>query len=229
MRDERGTDQPDGDFGHHDMPHPRDLLAAIGTLTILPLPRPAPDSDAFARATLFFPVVGLALGGFLAVLNGAGANRLPAWLGAVLLVAVWEALTPRNGGSVALRLIAAVVKVIGLAVVPAARPAALLFAPLLARWCVVVLATGARDADVPGRKFNAAITFREFALTSVFTLAVVFSVAEAFGIFIVLCVGALALGLRLYVHRYASGVSWRLLVAATGGIEALVVALCAAL
>lgn len=211
------------------LPHPGDLLAAIGLLTIVPLGRPAPGSAAFARATLWFPFVGLLLGSVLAVANWAMGSRLPSWLSALLLVAIWEALTGRNGAPAVPRLVSALVRIVSLAVAPAARPAALLFAPLLARWGMVVLATGARDADVPERKFNAAITFREFALTSVFALAVVFTVAEAFGILIVVCAGALALGLRLYAHRRGGGVSWRFLVTGMSGFEALVVAVCAVL
>ncbi|HJV97259.1 MAG TPA: hypothetical protein VJ608_14535, partial [Albitalea sp.] len=111
----------------------------------------------------------------------------------------------------------------------AARPAALLFAPLLARWALVVLATGVRDAAVPGRKFNPAITFREFALASVFSFAAVFAVAEAFGILIVVAVAALTLTLRLSVHRWVGGVSWRFLLACVEGIEMFVLAICALL
>jgi len=223
MREDRET---------HHMPrapllHPRDLLAAIGLLTIVPLARPAPRSEAFARATLWFPCVGLLLGTVLAAANWTVVSRLPPWVSSVLLVAIWEALTGHNGAPTVPRLLSVLIKIVGLAVAPAARPAALLFAPLLARWGMVVLATGGRDADAPGRKFNAAITFRDFALTSVFTLAAVFTVAEAFGILIVVCAGALALGLRLYAHRRAGGISWPFLVTGMLGFEALVVAVCA--
>ncbi len=233
MREERGTDraQPNGNLGNErtPLPRPRDLLAAIGLLTILPLPRPERRSEAFGRATLFLPVVGLLLGCILTGVNWTLASRLRPWLSGILVVAAWEALTAHTGARAAAQVITAIIKIVGLAAAPGARPAALLFAPLLARWCAVVLATGARDAAAPGRKFNAAITFREFALTSVFTLAVVFTVADAFGILLVVCVGALALGLRLFFHRYAGGVSWPALVTTIQGIEAVVVVLCTVL
>lgn len=225
MHEDRETDH----MPRTPLPHPRDLLAAIGILSIVPLARPAPHSTAFARATLWFPCVGLLLGSALAAANWIMASRLPPWVSAVLLVAMWEALAGRNGAPAIPRLVSVLIKIVGLAVAPAARPAALLFAPLLARWGMVVLATGARDADAPGRKFNDAIAFREFALTSVFALAVVFTVAEAFGILIVVCAGALALGLRLYAHRRAGGISWPFLVTGMLGVEALVVAVCAVL
>ncbi|HVO27493.1 MAG TPA: hypothetical protein VMW56_28100, partial [Candidatus Margulisiibacteriota bacterium] len=103
------------------------------------------------------------------------------------------------------------------------------FAPLLARWSLVVLATGVRDAAAPGRKFNPAITFREFALASVFSFAAVFAVAEAFGILLVVGVAALTLMLRLAVHRWVGGVSWRFLLACVESIELFVLAICALL
>ena len=115
-----------------------------------------------------------------------------------------------------------VIKVVLLATHVAGRPAALLFAPLLARWAMVVLAVGARDAAAPSRKLNAAITFREFALTSVFTCAVVFTVAEAFGILLVVGVAALTLALRLLQHRQPGGTSWPLLLASAELVELLV-------
>lgn len=228
--------------------HPRDLLAAIGLLTIVPLQRPDPKRAAFAQATLFFPLVGLLMGFVLAALNWRIAHQQPNWVISIVLVGVWELL----GRAEALRAVGAVwnghaerpavgvlgvvamaaivlTKIVGLSVQGAARTAALLFAPTLARWSMVVLATGARDADAPGQKFSSAVTFREFALTSVFTLAVVFSVAEAVGIVIVVCVAGVTLGMRLSLHRWAGGVSWRWLLVGAQLIETWVVVLLALL
>jgi cobalamin synthase len=115
-----------------------------------------------------------------------------------------------------------VIKIVLLARYAASRPAALLFAPMLARWAMVVLAVGARDAAAPSRKLNPAITFREFAFTSVFTCAVVFTVAEAFGILLVVGVAALTLVLRLLRHRRPGGTSWPLLLASAELVELLV-------
>lgn len=63
-------------------------------LTILPLPgREAQGPGALGRAAWWFPVVGLALGAVLAALDRGLARLLPPLAAAVLLVAVWKALT----------------------------------------------------------------------------------------------------------------------------------------
>lgn len=225
-----GADEDDG------LPRLGDLWAAIGWLTVVPLRRPARTSDAFGRATVFFPAVGLLLGAGLAALEPLLAARLPGWSTAILMVALWEgatggALLRRSPDDAARRFAAAVPTAIILATKVAALAvatpgaAALLFAPMLGRWSMVVLAVGARDAEAPGRKFNSTITFREFALTSVCALAIVFSVTEAVGILVVLCVAVLTLVLRLLAHRRWRGISWPLLVADAEGVEALVLAL----
>jgi len=221
-------------------PQARDLLAALACLTSVPWERPAPRSVAYARATLFFPLVGLGVGGVLAACNAMLVGRLPPWLLASVLVGVWEALggatvretwaTAGHRWPAAVGLAGALlVKLVSIAAVSSARPVALLFAPMLARWVIVVLATGARDAAAPGRKFNAAISFREFALTSVFTFAVVFTIADAFGILVIVGVAALTLGMRLLAHRWLGGVSESFLLVAIVTIEATVPALCAVL
>ena len=222
--------------GRPPLPQPCDVLAAVGLLTVLPLCRPDRTSAAFGRATLFFPLVGLLMGALLVGLNAVLAGRVPSWLVAILLVAVWEAasgaaliraLSQGDAGALAVSGYVAVLlaKIGGVAFAAGARPAAVLFAPTLARWGMVVLAVGARDAEAPRRKFNSAITFREFALTSVFTFAVVFALAEAVGVVVVLCTAAGTLGLRLLSHRWLGGVSSRFLLASAQGIETLVVVL----
>jgi cobalamin synthase len=222
---------------HTPLPRPDDFFAALGTLTLLPLARPNPGSEAFGRAAVFFPLVGLLIGAMLAGLDWAVMNRLSPRLAAFVVVGAWEAITApallrarAQGGAGWLTATGAIIatKFVCTAAA-AARPAALLFAPLLARWALVVLATGVRDAAAPRRKFNPAITFREFALASVFSFAAVFAVAEGFGILIVVSVAALTLGLRLLVHRWVGGVSWRFLLACVEGIEVVVLAICALL
>ena len=222
-------------------PRGRDLWAAVGMLTALPVERPDIHSAAAAPATLFFPLVGGLIGLLLAGANWAVGDQLPAAASAVVLVALWEGLgrgiALQVGGSVSvsrgrrggvpplagmLAIAALPIKVAVLAAAVAGRPAALLFAPMLARWAMVVLAVGARDAAAPSRKLNAGITFREFALTSVFTCTVVFTIAEAFGILLVVGVAALTLTLRLLQHRQPGGTSWPLLQASVELVEVLV-------
>ena len=210
------------------VPQVHDLWAALTLVTALPLSHPDPRSEAAGRATLFFPLVGLLLGVVLSGVHGLLASRVPQWILAVIVVALWEFGGWRSEREPVIGSASALIKIVCLALAPV-RPAGLLFAPMLARWCIVVLATGARDATAPGRKFNAAISFQEFALTSIFTFATVFAIAEAFGILIVVSVAAAALILRLASHRWYGGVSWRFLTASARATEAQVIVLCALL
>ncbi len=217
-----------------DSPRPRDLLAAIGLLTALPLPRPDVRSEAFARATLFFPLVGLLHGAVLAGLNWLMTGRLHPWMVATVLVATWEVLgwNRERLSTLAGRaawVAAPLAKIVCLTAAARARPAALLFAPMLARWCMVVLATGERDAGAPMRKFNPSITFREFALTSVFSFALLLALADAIGILVVVSVSAATLAVRLLAHRWVGGVTWAFLSASARGMEVLVLLLFALL
>jgi adenosylcobinamide-GDP ribazoletransferase len=251
--------QSDNDGAPARRPHLHDLWAALGLLTAVHVDRPDIRSAAAAPATLFFPVVGGLVGLLLVGANWIMGERLPAIVSAVVLVGLWEAISggtalqacggvamDHGKGATALAasgvgaspagrplvgMIAALllIKVALLAHGAASRPAAVLFAPMLARWAMVVLAVGARDAAAPSRKLNAAITFREFALTSVFTCAVVFTVAEALGILLVVSVAALTLALRLLQHRRAGGTSWPLLLTSAELVELLVLAIAAGL
>lgn len=226
---------PPAELEHLPRPGPEDFLAAAGTLTALPLSRPHPGSEAFGRAAVFFPLIGSLIGAVLVGAHWVVTNRLPPWWTALVVVSVWEAMTGAAllrawGSDAAIGVVVLgglVATKVACTAAAAARPAALLFAPLLARWALVVLATGVRDAAAPGRKFNPAITFREFALASVFTFVAVFAIAEAFGILLVVGAAALTLGLRIAVHRWAGGVSWRFLLACVEAIEAFVLAVCA--
>jgi cobalamin synthase len=110
-------------------------------------------------------------------------------------------------------------------------PPALLFAPMLGGWAVVVCAFGARDAAAPatGRKFARGITFREFSLTSVYAFAVVMAVNEALGIAMVLCASAVTVALRVVWHRWFGGVTEARARATGEAVEVAVLLLFAAL
>ena len=230
------------------MPRLGDLRAAVALLTPLPPRHVDPHGPACSRATLFFPIVGGGIGGILLATNWLLGRGTPAALTAAILVGTWEILTagrtlrawgrigewgverPMTSPAGAAAMAGVVlIKTIGLAVQGSARPVALLFAPMLGRWSMVVLATGARDAAGPARKFNPAITFREFALTSVLTLAATLTLGEAFGVVLVVAVAGWTLVLRLLSHRWAGGVSWRFLHAAAASVEIVVVVLCGGL
>jgi adenosylcobinamide-GDP ribazoletransferase len=70
------------------------VILAVRFLTIVPVPgREATGPGALGRAAWWFPVVGLALGGALAALDGALALAFPALLGSLLLVSAWKVAT----------------------------------------------------------------------------------------------------------------------------------------
>ena len=70
------------------------LLAALGFLTILPVPRAASATpERVGRSQLYFPVVGLLLGLVLTGLHWLLLRYVPPLLAAALLLAVWELLT----------------------------------------------------------------------------------------------------------------------------------------
>src|SRR5262245_22378697 len=70
-----------------------DLRTALAMLTALPLRPVDARSTAGGRATLFFPIIGLCMGTALWGCNWLLASRLPRWMAAVMLVAVWEGLS----------------------------------------------------------------------------------------------------------------------------------------
>jgi cobalamin synthase len=222
----RRAAEPAGD-GPPAGPRFHDFVAAVGVLTCLPLSRPDPQSAAYGRATTFFPGVGLCLGVALAGLHRLLAPTLGRWVAAPLLVALWEGLAGGQAyrGAVLASVVFGVAKALVLAIPASVRPAALLFAPMLGHWGLVVLLVGARDAAAPAHKFNTAIGFREFALASVFSFIALFAVAEAFGIFIAACGAALTLAIRLLAHRRMGGVSWPLLQVTRQLIETMVLVL----
>ncbi len=68
-----------------------DFLAALTLLTVLPLR--LPGSHVSARALAYYPLVGLVIGGLLAVANSILRLILPDLVAASLVVALWAVLT----------------------------------------------------------------------------------------------------------------------------------------
>lgn len=68
------------------------LVVAFGFLTRLPMPQVAADMADFAAAIRWYPVVGLAIGGIVALAGCAGAQVDP-WLGALAALVAWVAVT----------------------------------------------------------------------------------------------------------------------------------------
>jgi len=216
-----------------------DAWHALALLTAAPLPAPPIGSDAFGRATLFFAPAGLLVGAALLGIDRLAVESAGAWTAALIVVVAWELLTAARP-SRALAQISGTEHGLGialcsavklLAVVPNAQlhPAALLFAPMLGRWSMVVLGVGARDARHPGRKFCSAIGFGEFAWSSVFAFAVVFTLTDAVGILIVLALASITVLMRLLLHRVGGGVTWTWMLATAALAEVVVLGLFALL
>lgn len=216
-------------------PSPTDLCNAFTVLTPLPGLRPDLPSPSFARATLFFPVVGLVVGAFLVSLNSMAASLpsvgLTITLSLLWMLLSWPLHTPvaRSTGERCGLAACFLAKVLLLNCMPDGRAAALLFSPVLGRWAIVVLAIGARDADHPGRKLNSSIAFAYFGWSSVFAGGVLSTIGDAAGILVFVATAAFVLGLRLVAHRLLHGFTWRTLCMAVQAVEVFAIVLVALL
>ncbi len=190
-------------------------------------------------ALLFFPLIGLAIGAVAAVANVALQAAHPRLRGVFV-----AAVLAGAGGAAGLRSFARAVqhlwagRVAGSAAAgwagaagafalkawaiaslsPSLAPA-LLFAPMLGRWAMVVCAYGARDAARPGTgaRFHREIGFREFAWASALALGLLLGTLEAVGVVVAVAAAGTAVALRLFWHRRRGGVNWDM-VAATGEV-----------
>jgi adenosylcobinamide-GDP ribazoletransferase len=249
-------DGPAALASHAHVNAPRALAAQLATavrfLTVLPA---AGASVALGESALFFPLVGLGIGGLLVAADRALAPLVPTVVDGAALVALLATITAgrhlrglanaadtlavrdraralavmRDGATGALG-VAAVALVLGikvacLAVLPTAnRTAALLYAPMLARWAVVVLAFGSRPARGEGVGFAivGSLTFREFGLATVFALWLALAGMAARGLVAVLVLAIVTITGRILAHRKLGGVTGDLLGAITEIAEVLV-------
>lgn len=217
-----------------EVPRPRDFSFAVRFLTALPVG----TGGEFGPATLFFPIVGLIIGvaaaaadsipglpaplrGVLAVLVLGALSRWSGWRGVGLVAgalpqaasrpAALEAMGRENPGplgwAIASLLVAA--KLGALWSPGPLQPWALLFAPMLGRWALVIAAFSARLArpGAPGPRFAAGITFREFGWASVIAVGVSLVFLEAIGLVVALGAAAVSIVLRLVWHRWLGGIN----------------------
>lgn len=210
-----------------------DLLLAVRTLTILPVPR---RGGGLGPATLFFPLVGLLLGALVAAATRLVADTpppLPALAAVVLLALLGGGRSLRGlahlgdglaAGRDRARILEAiqrdrigiagsVLAALGLgaklyALGGGAPFWSLCFAPMFGRWAMVVVAFSARLARVgpPGPRFDAGITFREFGWASVIGGGVALVAIDAVGLVAMLAVAASAVAVRLMAHRWIGGI-----------------------
>lgn len=68
------------------------LIVALGFLTRLPVPRVTADTEDFAAAIRCYPLVGLVIGGLVALTGWGGAHIAP-WIGALAALLTWVAVT----------------------------------------------------------------------------------------------------------------------------------------
>ncbi|MGH7823069.1 MAG: adenosylcobinamide-GDP ribazoletransferase, partial [Candidatus Binatia bacterium] len=228
-----------------------DLRVALASLTILRVEPAVPGR--IGRAALFYPLVGLAIGGALVLLDQSLLLFLSQDVTNVFLVgalAIMSAGRELDGfGNTADGLIgfrgrehalatmrdrplgtfgtAAIFFLLILKLrsfdllADEARTLGLLLAPMVGRWSMVVLAHGSREAAPPGEasKFARELGSREFAVASVFALAVLLSLTEAFGLVVAIAAATLTVGLRVYLHRRLGGITDQSLGAAAEAAE----------
>ena len=230
------------------------LATAVRFLTVVPVPGATVE---VGTSALFFPLVGVALGGALVVLDRVTAPLVPLAIRDVLLVGVLavitgglhldgladsadglfsgdreRALAIMREGPIGAFGAAAVVLVVALklrsldALPPETRTAALLYAPMLARWAMVVLAFGSRAArpDGLGHSMVRSLTFREFGIATVVALWIALAQAGARGLLAILLVAATTIGCRILAHARLGGVTGDVLGAIGEVVEALVFA-----
>jgi len=236
-----------------------ELRAALGLLTAWPAPARGARREALAGGLAFFPLVGLGLGAVaaaaahvtgtlappiggplgLAVLLGLTGTRPLSGLaaaGEALLRpgAAPEALARLRGRpgivGMAVGLLALAAKTWAVVTVPA--PAlALVFAPMLGAWAIVVQCFG--GAPTLARGVAAVLVgrarFREFGWASLVALGVALGVADAAGLVVALAAALTTVGLRVYCHRRLGGLTGRCLLATRELVETVVLVVLALL
>jgi hypothetical protein len=203
-----------------------EIRAAIGTATAW---RRAADGLALptrVAGLAWLPLVGGLVGVAAATANAFGAMlTLPA--GVVSAVVVLELLAGRRltpaGG------VAAAVKAVALLAVPGAgRVVALVLAPALGRWAVVVQCYGGRPASgAAASPLVGRARFREFAMASVSAIGGALVALDALGLLAVLSAALVTVGLRTVVYRRGAGLTQAWLERTETVVEAVVLAVLA--
>jgi adenosylcobinamide-GDP ribazoletransferase len=231
-----------------------EIAAALRIGSGLGPPRASDSPDALVAGLAWLPAVGLVIGLAAAQLTAlvapagppvaslTGAVTLAVLGGPWLRLGVWPALRtlvrpgdgehPAATASMVVGVGLVVAMAVALAAMPAAaRGVALLLAPTLGRWAMVVQCHGGRRAAAcgPAAAIVGRATFREFGVASVTALGMALVVADALALAAALGAAGLTLGIRLVAHRRRGGLDGRL-VAATGAlVELEVLAVLAAL
>src|SRR5438445_7645841 len=231
-----------------------EVVAAVGSLTALERLAAGASRAALAGGLAFYPVVGRGLGVLAAGVATATEAGLPAAAGPVGVLAVVgltgargprglaaaaEALLRRGDAVVVLGRLRTVPGPLGIATAgaalaaraaaaavlpPPARTSALLLAPMLGAWAVVVECYGGAPAHASG--IAAALVgrarFREFGWASVTALGMTLAVGEPIGLVIVLAASLATVGMRVGAYRRLGGLTGRLLAATRELVETVV-------
>jgi cobalamin synthase len=213
-------DGRDGNHGASNAPTAlaAQLATALAYLTAVPLRPRAPLGESAA----FFPAIGLALGALAVAIDGVLDDLPRIMLRNLMLVLALVVATRRRHVLAAARLAggarravgaAAVVSVVGFKlaalsqVAPELRDTALLYAPMLGRWAMIVLAFGSLRARAGESALGRGMTFREFGLGSVFALLVTLATVAARGLVAILVLAVVTVAARIAAHRRWGGVS----------------------
>jgi len=187
------------------------------------------DTSPIDTSAVYYPLVGLALGAAMAVVDHALIARTSPLIASTAVVGLHVLATrgrPVAGlARTACRFVAAplarstaAVAIIEVALFAAAvwivtqivdgRLVALLFAPMLGRSAMVVMATGSRQARDDERlmRFSRELTFREFGIASTAAFALVFATTNFLGFLLVLVTGLATIALRVLLHWRLGGV-----------------------
>jgi cobalamin synthase len=198
----------------------RELMAAFGLGTgAVSLARDVPR-ETLVAGLAWLPVVGGAIGASAAVATSIAAPLGPT----VAALAGFVVLSGLDGrwrrGTVAV--VAAAVSAAALvAMRPAGRPAALLVAPMLARWSVVVQCYGgAPVAAATGRSVLVGrARFREFAWASLTALGTALVLLDAVGLLVAVVTALVTLGVRVVAYRRSRGLDGGTLDATSALVE----------
>lgn len=204
-----------------------ELRAAIGTATVwrrLAAGQPLPVRVA---GLAYLPLMGACIGLVAAVAGASLAARAPLG-GATLAVGLLEVLSGR--AATLLGGFALLAKVEALAQLPvAAWTTALLLAPALGRWAVVVQCYGGRP--VPGDDGSPLVgraRFREFGAASVSAIGGALVALEALGLVAVVLSAFVTVALRMLAYRRAAGLARPWLERTETLVETVVLAVLAA-
>jgi len=225
-----------------------ELGAAVGSLTVFRRATRGARREAQAAGLAFYPIVGLALGmvataaawllssgavGVLVLLALSGGRAMYA-----LAAAADAALrggdrsetlarlraTPGWAGS-AVAAAALVLRLWAVVSLPGpARTIALILAPMLGAWAIVVQCYGGAPTQArgPARALVGRARFREFGWASVVGFGVALGVGEAIGLVVLLAAALATLGVRILAHRRLGGLTGRLLAATRELVETTV-------